>query len=91
MKVFKIIFLLMLFVKVFGQIRVNSPTNSFSISGKVKKEKIFSLEDLNNYPHTILNNVNTSCSPKNEEQSKNVKAILLKSILDSVEYDYQKS
>jgi len=91
MKVLRIIFLLLISFQIFGQISTSSPTNYFTVTGKVKKEKSITLEDLKKYPNQILNNVNTSCSPKNEERSNNVKVVLLKSVLDSVEYDYQKS
>lgn len=91
MKGLRIIFLLLISSQIFGQISPSSPTSSFTVKGKVKKEKSITLEDLKKYPNQILNNVNTSCSPKNEERSNNVKVVLLKSVLDSVEYDYQKS
>ena len=91
MKVLRIIFLILISSQIFGQISTSSPTSSFTVKGKVKKEKSITLEDLKKYPNQILNNVNTSCSPKNEERSNNVKVVLLKSVLDSVEYDYQKS
>jgi hypothetical protein len=91
MKVLRIIFLILISSQIFGQISTSSPTSSFTVKGKVKKEKSITLEDLKKYPNQILNNVNTSCSPKNELRSNNVKVVLLKSVLDSVEYDYQKS
>ena len=37
-----------------------------------------------------MNNINTSCTPRKEEKTKSVKAVLLKNILDSVAFQYDK-
>lgn len=70
MKGLRIIFLLLISSQIFGQISPSSPTSSFTVKGKVKKEKSITLEDLKKYPNQILNNVNTSCSPKCFSASK---------------------
>ncbi|MSQ79199.1 MAG: hypothetical protein EXR21_05940 [Flavobacteriaceae bacterium] len=66
-------------------------TNEFKINGKVKTEKTISLADLQRYPTIELTDINTSCSPKKEEKAKSVKVVLLKNILDSVAFQYEKS
>ena len=66
------------------------PTNEFKITGKVKSEKTITIADLKNYKSiTTLQNINTSCSPKQKEEAKEVKAVLLKNILDSVVFQYE--
>ncbi len=69
---------------------VDEKTTQFLITGKVKQEKVINLTDLNNFPSHELKNTNTSCSPKKEENTKLVKAVLVKNILDSVRFDYNK-
>ncbi len=66
-------------------------TNSFIITGKVKNEKTYTLEELQKFPSTELQDINTSCNPKAVEKTKSIKVILLKTLLDSVKYDYEKS
>lgn len=65
-------------------------SNEFKIVGKVKNEKTITLSDLQKYQSVELNNINTSCSPKREEKAKSVKVVLLKTILDSVAFQYEK-
>ena len=65
-------------------------TNEFKVVGKVKNDKTFTLADLQKYPTVELNNINTSCTPRKEEKTKSVKAVLLKNILDSVAFQYDK-
>ncbi len=67
-----------------------SPTDAFIITGKVKTEKTITLQHLKQYKVAELRNINTSCSPKKEERIKKVKAVLLKHILDSVIFQYEK-
>ncbi len=74
-----------------AQDKQNNTTNQFIITGKVKNEKIVTLSDIQNYPSIQLNDVNVSCSPKTENRIKEIKAVLLKNILDSVSFDYKKS
>ncbi|HKR06871.1 MAG TPA: hypothetical protein VJY62_19705 [Bacteroidia bacterium] len=65
------------------------PTDAFKISGKVKNEKTIALADLKNYKSITLQNINTSCTAKQKEVAKEVKAVLLKDILDSVAFLYE--
>lgn len=65
------------------------PTDAFKISGKVKNEKTVTLAELKKHKRVTLQNVNTSCSPKQSEQAKEVKAVLLKDIMDSVSFQYE--
>jgi hypothetical protein len=67
-----------------------SPTDSFIVTGKVKAEKTITLNDLQRYKAVELHNINASCSLKKEERIKKVKAVLLKQILDSVAFQYEK-
>ena len=66
-------------------------TSEFKITGMVKKEKTISLSDLKQYPAIELNDVNVSCSPKQENRVSGINVVLLKNILDSVSFQYEKS
>jgi len=66
-------------------------TDSFVISGKVRKERTVTAQQLKFYPQILLGEVNTSCSSKQREDAKGVKAVLLKDVLDSVRFDYVSS
>jgi hypothetical protein len=66
-------------------------TDSFRITGLVKQEKTIFLSEFEKYPIVELNDVNVSCSPKQEKRVSGIKAVLLKSILDSVSFQYEKS
>ncbi len=37
-----------------------------------------------------MNDINTSCSPRKEEKSKSLKVVLLKNILDSIAFQYER-
>lgn len=76
---------------VYAQKDSTSFTDSFIITGKVKQEKIINLDDLLKYPAVELSDINVSCSPKQENRVKSIKGVLLKSILDSVSFQYEKS
>lgn len=66
-------------------------TSEFIITGKVKAERKIGLQDLLQLPSVELNDVNTSCSPRKETKVKKAKAVLIKNVLDSVVFDYDKS
>ena len=66
-------------------------TDAFKITGKVKNEKVITLADLQRYKTIELHDVNVTCSPKKEDMVKSVKAVLLRDILDSVAFEYEKS
>jgi hypothetical protein len=68
-----------------------SPSESLLITGKVKKERVFSLSEMKKIRTINLGEVNTSCSPKQRKNAKGVKAILVRDLLDSVNFDYSSS
>jgi len=67
-----------------------TPTQEFVIEGKVKSKKVVGLDELKSMKSVLLENINTSCTPKAEETSKQVKAVRILSILDSVVFDAPK-
>jgi hypothetical protein len=72
-------------------VTAQNQTKALKITGKVKVEKTFSLEQLLRWPMLELGEVNTSCSSKSKEMTPGVKGILLKSVLDSVAFQYPKA
>ncbi len=66
----------------------NFSTDVLIITGKVKKEKTFSLDQIRANRTVLLGEVNISCSPKQKEDAKGVKAIMVKDLIDSVKFDY---
>ncbi len=75
----------------FAQEIDSNTTDQFLITGKVKLEKIFTLTDIKRFPIITLTDVNVSCSPKTENRVKEIKAVMLKNLLDSVSFQYEKS
>lgn len=71
----------------FGQNSIHSDT--LFVSGKVKSEKAFPISNFHLYKSVELGAVNTSCSSKQKEEATGVKGILVKDLLDSVEFDYE--
>ncbi len=90
MKKSYILFLVLIIINFPIQAQIEA-SNEFKITGKVKIEKTITLSDLQKYPTTELSNINTSCSPRKEVKTKSVKVVLLKNILDSVAFQYEKS
>ena len=90
MKKISLIILVLFTQYLYAQNPDESITKEFKITGKVKKEKIITLADLKKYPMIELNDINTSCSPRKEDKAKSVKVVLLKNILDSVAFQYDK-
>lgn len=90
----KFLFALILFISInncFAQeIDINT-TDQFWITGKVKQEKKFTFADIKQFPIITLADVNVSCSPKTENRVKEIKGVLLKNLLDSVAFQYEKS
>ena len=66
-------------------------TNQLTIIGKVKNEKVLTLDEIRKFPSSLLSDVNTSCSPRKTENSKSLRVVLLKNILDSVKFSYESS
>lgn len=81
----------LLWVVNFGFGQVDHPSNTLTFTGLVKKEKTFSLTDLQKWKAVDLGDVNTSCSSKKKEMAHGVKAILLKEVMDSVAFSYTNS
>jgi hypothetical protein len=75
----------------FAQEIDSNTTDQFLITGKVKLEKNFTLNDIKRFPIITLTDVNVSCSPKTENRVKEIKAVMLKNLLDSVSFQYEKS
>jgi hypothetical protein len=88
----KILFIfLFLSSSLFAQTTPDASTKEFKITGKVKAEKVVSLSDLKSYKSVELQDINVSCTPRKEDKAKAVKGVLVKSILDSVAFDYEYS
>jgi hypothetical protein len=90
MKKLLLLTLILLSKNSFSQDQGSAATDAFRITGKVKTEKVVTMASLHTYPTTTLSDINISCSPKKEEKAKQVKGVLLKSILDSVAFQYEK-
>jgi len=71
--------------------RTVTPTELFSVQGKIKKERTFSLTTLDSFPKTAIKD-QTLYNHKGEEKGtiKNMKGVLLKTILSSIDFDYDK-
>ena len=81
------IVLLLSSVALHGQVKVN-PTEAFTVSGKIKKEVNFTINDLQAYesekiPDVVISNHLGEA----KGTSKNLKGILLKDILAKVEFN----
>lgn len=74
-----------------GLAQATQPTDTLWITGLVKKERSFTLEQLYRWKTCDLGDINTSCSSRKKEISHQVKAVLLKQILDSVAFQYTNS
>lgn len=75
----------------FAQETDQNTTDQFIITGKVKQEKTINITDIKRLSSITLSDVNVSCSPKIENRVKEIKGVLLKNILDSVAFQYEKS
>ena len=64
-------------------------TDTLFVTGKVKSEWSFPISAIKEYKSDLLGDVNTSCSAKQREDSKGVKGVLVKTLLDTVEFDYE--
>ena len=83
------IFLIILFIQpIFLFAQEIQPTQNLLVTGKVKLEKTFSINQIKALRTIDLGEVNTSCSSKKRENAKGVKAVLLKDVLDSVRFQY---
>jgi hypothetical protein len=74
-------------VVTYGQIKVN-PTEAFTVSGKIKKETIFTLNDLGAFEAKKISDVVISNHlGEIKGTSKNLKGVLLKDVLAKIEFD----
>ncbi len=64
-------------------------SDTLLVTGKVKQEKAIPISSFQFYKSVELGDVNTSCSSKQREEATGVKAVLVKDLLDSVEFDYE--
>jgi tRNA U34 2-thiouridine synthase MnmA/TrmU len=71
--------------------RTVTPSESLKIEGKIKTEKTFSISDLDAFPKITIPD-QTLYNHKGEVKSsvKNMKGVLLKTVLESTEFDYEK-
>jgi len=83
----KFIILVLLSASVFGQ-EVMKPTNNFSISGKVKKESVITMDSLSQYPLKEIGNLKvTNHLGEFKHQDEHLKGILLKDVLSHTIFD----
>lgn len=88
MRVFSILCFVVFSTCCFAQNKTYT-TTQFVVTGKVKAEKTFDFSSLKKHPQIELSDINISCSPKKEDKANRVKAVLLKTVLDSVAYQYE--
>lgn len=75
---------------VFGQRKIE-PTNSFKITGKIKSEKIFSLKQLDSFPkQNLKDQIIYNHKGEIKDTIKNAKGVLLKTVLEKIEFSYEK-
>lgn len=92
MKIRTLIFLLTIInqLSIHAQ-RIVKPSESFKIEGKIKAEKAFSITELDAFPKVAIAN-QTLYNHKGEIKStvKNMKGVLLQTVLESIHFDYEK-
>ena len=89
----KIIFVIII---LFGSCSVNAqrtvtPSESLKIEGKIKAEKVFSITELDAFSKVAISD-QTLYNHKGEIKStvKNMKGVLLQTVLESIQFDYEK-
>lgn len=90
MKIKKLIVALLLVSSVYAQ-RDITPSEMLKIEGKIKAEKTFSIADLEAFPKVTIPD-QTLYNHKGEVKGtvKNMKGVLLKTVLESTQLDYDK-
>lgn len=85
-----IVFLFFMTYSVSAQ-RTIAPSESLKIEGKIKAGKTFSIDELNTFPKVAISD-QTIFNHKGEEKGsvKNMKGVLLKTVLESIAFDYEK-
>ncbi|MEO5775807.1 MAG: molybdopterin-binding protein [Flavobacterium sp.] len=68
-----------------------TPSETLKIEGKIKAEKTFSITDIDTFPKVAIPD-QTLYNHKGEAKStvKNMKGVLLKTVLASIQFDYDK-
>jgi len=80
------IFLILVSTFVWAQTKI-TPTNQFTISGKIKTELKFTLADINSYPIVAIKNVTlTNHLGEVKGDIQNIKGIALKPLLEKIEF-----
>jgi hypothetical protein len=90
----KIKFLMLIFFVASLSIRAQrtvTPSETLKIEGKIKTEKTFSIADLDAFPKIAISD-QTLYNHKGEVKGtvKEMKGVLLKSVLESIEFEYDK-
>ncbi|WP_299291956.1 hypothetical protein [uncultured Mucilaginibacter sp.] len=84
---YKFLILLFLSATVFGQ-EVLKPTYSFSISGKVKKEAVMTMDSLSKIPLKEIGNIKvTNHLGEFKHQDEHLKGVLLKDVLRNITFN----
>ncbi len=90
MKAFVISIMVGMVIPMIAQ-RVVSSTESFSITGKVKKEMIFSVADINAFPSLTIKDIITyNHKGEIKDTLTGLKGARLKDLLKAVEFSYEK-
>lgn len=71
--------------------RAITPSEALKIEGKIKAEKAFSITQLDSFPKVAIKD-QTLYNHKGEAKGsvKNMKGVLLKTVLESIKFDYDK-
>lgn len=88
--IFICVFVLFTYSKVYAQ-KDNNSTNVLLVTGKVRAEKKFLMSSIMQMPSVELRDVNVSCSPRKEDKVPLVKAVPIRQLLDSVQFDYERA
>ncbi len=68
-----------------------TPTKSFSVKGKVKKEQAFTLKQLDSFPKTaIADRIVYNHKGEAKDTIRNMKGVLLTTVLSKMEFTYEK-
>lgn len=85
-----IILLSFLVTSAFGQ-RKMEPTDSFKIMGKIKSEQVFTIKQLDSFPkQNLKDQMIYNHKGEIKDTIKNVKGVLLKTVLAKTEFIYDK-
>ena len=86
MKKYILIFLLAASTFTWAQTKI-TPTNQFTITGKIKAELKFTLADINTYPVVAIKNVTlTNHLGETKGDIQNIKGVALKPLLEKIDF-----